>query len=374
MSWSSEVQTDLGGTQFRSVEFPPLGDSFLLEGSKASALDPRNFAEGTASSSNSKNKPGEKAPKNPQEAISLGSTSSDLKDNRFHEGVPLSSSSLHYVLAGSYSGSGTEQTSGAKAGRRKVTPLTLGLETAGGVMTVIIPRNTPVPTTKRQVVSTYVDNQTELRVQIFEGERLWVCENNMLGSFELAGIPPAVRGVIQITVCFDIDAEGILNVLVEGKTTGQLNRITISNVNERPDEEKIAKMIQDADMYKVEDTENRKKIDSKNSLENFAYDLRNFLIDKKVSSRLDPHIKEEISDSVESVINWLLLNNWLLYNHRQLAELDEIELKRLELQNICSPILENLSQGDKNEAGRPPQSQLMRYEACSPSLKPRWRF
>ncbi|BBN18152.1 hypothetical protein Mp_8g00170 [Marchantia polymorpha subsp. ruderalis] len=144
MPWSSEVQTDVAGTEFRSVEFPPLGYSSLLEGSKAST-------GGTATSWNTKIKPGEKASKNPQEAVSLGSTTSNLKDKRFHEGVPLSSSSLHYAVAGSCSGTGTEQTSGAKAGKRKVTPLTLGLETAGGVMTVIIPRNTPVPTTKRQL-------------------------------------------------------------------------------------------------------------------------------------------------------------------------------------------------------------------------------
>ncbi|KAL6571249.1 hypothetical protein OROHE_002892 [Orobanche hederae] len=163
------------------------------------------------------------------------------------------------------------------------------------------------------------------------------------GKFELAGIPQAPRGVPQIAVCFDIDANGILNVSAEDKTTGQKNKITITNDKGRLSQEEIEKMVQEVEKYKSGDEEHKKKVESKNALENYAYNMRNTIKDDKIASKLPAAEKKKIEDAIESAIQWL--------DGNQPAEADEFDDKMKELESICNPIIAKMYQGCADMAG-----------------------
>ena len=243
------------------------------------------------------------------------------------------------VQAAILTGQGNETTNGLLL--LDVCPLSVGIETAGGVMTVLIPRNTTIPTKKSQIFSTYEDNQPQVDLKIYEGERPFTRDNHLLGKFDLGGIPPAPRGVPQIEVTCDIDANSILHVTAVEKGTGKTNKITITNDKGRLSKEDIEEMVRAAEEFKAADDAMRKCVEAKSALENYVYNARNSIKEKggDAWAKAEPLLQDAIG--------------WLDAHDAARTSADEFAHKQKEVEAAVSPIVASMYANGAAEGGGP---------------------
>merc|ERR1711953_1137761 len=217
-----------------------------------------------------------------------------------------------------------------------VAPLSLGIETEGSIMSCLIKRNTTIPTKQTQSFTTCENNQSVIGIQVYEGERLMTRDNHKLGSFDLTGIPPAPKGVPSIEVTFEIDANGVLNVSACDKSTGNQNKITITNDKGRLSKEDIEKMVNDAEKFKADDDAQREKMAARNELETYCFNMKSIIEGRSVRQKMTTSDLKTVENACDEALRWLEVN--------QNADLEELQERRKVAEAACGPCITRLYQ------------------------------